>query len=91
MRVDRLVDQEGKESPVEERGFEPDKCSRSKRASLDSSSASRLFSCLSCSVSLSICSDSLLSCFIRCSTPGSRRQLSNCYAEAFGYDNHNRH
>ena len=34
---------------------------------------------------------SLLSCFIRCSTPASRRQLSNCCAEAFGYDNHNRH
>jgi hypothetical protein len=47
---------------VEERGFELDKCSRSKRASLDSIAASRAFS--------------LLSCFIRCSTPGSRRQLS---------------
>jgi hypothetical protein len=69
MRVDRLVDQEGKKSPVEERGFEPDKCSRSKRAS------SFLSSC----------------CNIRCSTPGSRRQLSNCYAEAFAYDNHKRH
>ena len=64
MRVDRLVDQEGKESPVEERGFEPDKCSRSKRASLDSIAASRAFSFLS-------------SCrILRSSTPGSRRQLS---------------
>jgi len=44
---------EGEESPVEDRGFELDKCSRSKRASLDSIAASRAFS--------------LLSCFIRCS------------------------
>ena len=79
MRVDRLVDQEGKESPVEDRGFEPDKCSCSKRASLDSIAASRAFS-FRCSC-----------CIIRCSTPGSRRQLSNCFAEAFGYDNHKRH
>ena len=28
---------------------------------------------------------------IRCSTPGSRRQLSNCCAKAFGYGNHKLH
>jgi hypothetical protein len=33
---------EGEESPVEDRGLEPDKCSRSKRASLDSIAASRV-------------------------------------------------
>jgi len=48
-------DYEGEESPVEDRGFELDKCSRSKRASLDSIAASRAFSLLSCSVSFSIC------------------------------------
>jgi len=82
---------------VEGRGLKPDKCSRSKCVSLDSIAASRAFSFLSCSVSLSICfvlsllcSISLSSCFIRssysisrCSTPGSRRQLSVC--------NHKRH
>ena len=61
---------------MEERGFEPDKCSRSKRASLDSIAASRAFSLLSCFIRCS--------CWIlRCSTPGSRRQLS--------IDSHNRH
>jgi len=33
---------------------------------------------------------SALNSFILCSTPGSRRQLSNCFAEAFGYDKNNR-
>jgi hypothetical protein len=46
---------EGEESPVEDRGLEPNKCSRSKRASLDSIAASRAFSLLSCSISLSSC------------------------------------
>ncbi|MFZ9754200.1 MAG: hypothetical protein ACO3B3_11700 [Cyanobium sp.] len=60
---------------------------------------------LSCSVSLLICSLSFLtrkislsSCFIRhsccslrCSKSGSRRQFSNCCAEAFGYDKNCRH
>ena len=82
---------------MEDRWFELDKCSRSKCASLDSIAASRAFSLLSRSVSVSICSDSFLRCFIRnsccilrcsyCSisfsTPGSRRQLSVCI--------HNRH
>ena len=40
---------------------------RNKASILDSSSASRLFSCRSCSVSFLSCSDSFLSCFIRCS------------------------
>jgi hypothetical protein len=40
---------------VEDRGFEPDKCSCSKRASLDLIAARRLFSRLSCSVSLLSC------------------------------------
>ena len=56
----QLSGYEGEESPVEERGFEADKCSRSKRASLDSIAASRAFSFFSCSVSL-------LSCNICCS------------------------
>jgi hypothetical protein len=59
----QLGSYEGQESPVEDRGLEPDKCSRSKRASLDSIAASRAFSLLSCSVSLSICSISLSSCY----------------------------
>jgi hypothetical protein len=46
---------EGEESPVEDRGFEPDKCSRSKRARLGSIAASCAFSLLSCSISLSSC------------------------------------
>ena len=86
----QLGSYEGEESPVEDRGLEPDKCSRSKRASLDSIAASRAFSFLSCSVSLSICfirsSCCILRCsycILRCSTPGSRRQLSVC--------NHKRH
>jgi hypothetical protein len=52
-QLSQFGDYEGEESPVEERGFELDKCSRSKRASLDSIAASRAFS--------------LLSCFFRCS------------------------
>jgi len=40
---------------------------RNKASILDSSSASRLFSCRSCSVSFLSCSVSLLSCFIRSS------------------------
>ena len=58
-QLGQFGDDEGEESPVEERGFELDKCSRSKHASLDSIAASRAFSLLSCSVSL-------LSCFILC-------------------------
>ena len=46
---------QGEESPMEDRGFELDKCSRSKRASLDSIAASRAFSLLSCSISLASC------------------------------------
>jgi hypothetical protein len=86
----QLGSYEGEESPVEDRGFEPDKCSRSKRASLDSIAASRAFSLLSCSISLSSCfircSYCIFRCsycILRCSTPGSRRQLSVC--------NHKRH
>jgi hypothetical protein len=52
-QLGQFGDYEGEESPVEDRGFELDKCSLSKRASLDSIAASRAFS--------------LLSCFIRCS------------------------
>jgi hypothetical protein len=55
------------------------------------------FSSLSCSVSLLICSVSFLSSCARIldsaillSTSGSRRQLSNCFAEACGYVSHNR-
>ena len=44
------------ESPMEECGVEPDKCSRSKRSSLDSIAASRAFSLLNCAVSLLSCS-----------------------------------
>jgi hypothetical protein len=40
---------------VEDRGFELDKCSCSKRASLDSIAASRAFSFLSCAISFSSC------------------------------------
>jgi len=59
-QLSQFSNYEGEESPVEDRGFELDKCSRSKRASLDSIAASRAFSLLSCSVSF-------LSCFILCS------------------------
>jgi hypothetical protein len=38
----QLGSYEGEESPVEDRGLEPDKCSRSKRTSLDSLAASRV-------------------------------------------------
>ncbi len=90
-------DYKSEESSVEDRGLELDKCSRSKCASLDSIAASRAFSFLSCSVSLSICFVlclealiSLSNCFVLslealifCSTSGSRRQLSVC--------NHKRH
>ena len=40
---------------MEDRGFELDKCSCSKRASLDSIAASRGFSFLSCAISFSSC------------------------------------
>ena len=63
---------------------------RSKASILDSSSASRLFSCRSCSVSFlscfircSCCILRCSYCIMRCSQPGSRRQLS--------IDNHKRH
>lgn len=36
------------------------------------------------------CCARILDSSILLSTPGSRRQLSNCCAEAFGYDSHNR-
>ncbi len=49
---------------MEDRGFELDKCSRSKRASLDSIAASRAFSFLSSSVSFLIYSVSFSCCFI---------------------------
>ena len=68
---------------MEDRGLELDKCSRSKCASLDSIAASRAFSFLSCSVSLSICFVLSLEALIFCSMSGSRRQLSVC--------NHKRH
>ena len=49
------------------------------------------FSCfVRCSVSFLSCCARLFASSIFLSKPGSRRQLSNCYAEAFGYDNHNR-
>ena len=49
-----------KESPVEGGGIEPDKCSRSKRASLELACSSRAFSFFSCSISLSISASSCL-------------------------------
>ena len=62
------------------------------------SSASKLRSFLSSSsislsssfVRISASSERLFASSILLSTSGSRRQLSNCCAEAFGYDSHNR-
>ena len=45
---------EGEESAVEDRGLKPDKCSLSKRASLESIAASCAFSFLSCETPLSM-------------------------------------
>ena len=59
-QLSQFSNYEGEESPVEDRGFELDKCSRSKRASLDSIAASRAFSLLSCFI---LCS----CCIMRCS------------------------
>jgi hypothetical protein len=54
-QLSQFSNYEGEESPVEDRGFELDKCSRSKRASLDSIAASRAFSLLSCFILCSCC------------------------------------
>jgi hypothetical protein len=45
---------------------------------------------LICSLSFLSCCARILDSAILLSTSGSRRQLSNCFAEACGYDSHNR-
>jgi len=56
--IGKLGGDQLEKSSVEGRGFEPEKCSRSKRSSLELIRASRAFS-------FSICAISLSSCFIR--------------------------
>ena len=75
-----LLGEQGQEcvqsGAVELGGIELDSGAEQSCAAEESNSLPLAFSCLSCSVSFLICSVSRLSCFILCSWPGSRRQLS---------------
>jgi len=56
----------------------------------ESNSLPLAFSILSLAFSSLSCCSRILDAAIPLSTSGSRRQLSNCFAEACGYDSHNR-